>query len=369
MSESNVILTGLRLVNFQSWLGESISFSEGLNVVVAENETGKSVIFKALRVTVLPHKCDSEERRDYIRGGALSASIYYMFSDNSAYEVTVNEKFNRYYYFEDLSNPTKVFVGEDLPEDLKDKLSIVFRGETVGNIIDSQKDMFLVNSEDSVNYSVIDMLVINERLTKLIRVIEEERLPLVSSLRQTASIRLEGLEDSIKLFSHRDILNEESIIKFCRRRGPVIDLLQDFTDSLATVRPFNDVDPMAGILLSIAIPLYDYLDSLNRISKVNVKGDGLGDVIELLEESSDLVKTIETLLPSKYSNQVESIESLLSLSRSLENINEMRSLDSEILELKEVINVKGGEQFDTCPIHGSIKLINGECIPNSIRFT
>ena len=90
----NVYLRKLQLKNFQSWENEQITFSNGLNCIIARNGVGKSVIYKALQVTVLPNKYSKEDKRDFIRGSAQFAEIYYLFSDNSLYVVKFSETKN-----------------------------------------------------------------------------------------------------------------------------------------------------------------------------------------------------------------------------------------------------------------------------------
>ena len=77
-----VKLLQIRLVNCQSWKDGVIEFSKGLNVIRANNNTGKSVIFKMLKVTCNPESLDKADREDIIRRGSEYAEVTYLFDDS-----------------------------------------------------------------------------------------------------------------------------------------------------------------------------------------------------------------------------------------------------------------------------------------------
>ena len=50
------MLEKLTITNFQSFRNVTYEFSDGLNVIIAPNNTGKSIIFKVIDVLVNGHK-------------------------------------------------------------------------------------------------------------------------------------------------------------------------------------------------------------------------------------------------------------------------------------------------------------------------
>lgn len=91
---NDVYIRGLKLKNFQSHKDTYMEFADGLNVIVAPNNTGKSVLFKALQVTTLPGDISNEDRKQYIRYGETKATIMWCFSDDSIYLVDVLPSFS-----------------------------------------------------------------------------------------------------------------------------------------------------------------------------------------------------------------------------------------------------------------------------------
>ena len=365
MDYSKIILEGMRLVNFQSWKDEVANFTNGLNVIIAENETGKSVIFKALELTTVPNKIDSEKREDYIRGDCAYACIYYMFNDNCVYKVMFDTKNTKYFKVEDIRNPKFEFVGATLPDDLRDRLSVVFRGDTVGNIIDSQKDMFLVNSDSVVDCSVIDMLVSHEGLENLIDVVSNERLPYARDILRRIKSKKSGYEELIECHKYKDVMTEESNLNFCKKAITALEYLYDIKDKLESVRPYGSLDKSCINLMQSSSVMLEFYNNLKNINECTICGIEYLPALDYVSTMSTLHKNMELLYPSKFLETIEYITLIDSLMNSLSNASKIISIDSEISELKKITNIEGGEQFNTCPLHGSIKFIDGECIPIS----
>ncbi|MDQ9745195.1 ATP-binding protein, partial [Acinetobacter baumannii] len=57
-----VKLKSLHLENIQSWEDATIEFGPGLNAIIANNNVGKSVVFKTLRITCNPEFFAKPER-------------------------------------------------------------------------------------------------------------------------------------------------------------------------------------------------------------------------------------------------------------------------------------------------------------------
>ena len=64
----NIYLVGVRMINCQTHSDTVYEFSpDKLNVIVAPNATGKSVLIKMLKATVTPNEYNNSTRKNLIR--------------------------------------------------------------------------------------------------------------------------------------------------------------------------------------------------------------------------------------------------------------------------------------------------------------
>lgn len=73
-------IKNLILKNFQQWKSGTITFSEGLNVIIGNTESGKSTLFRAIN-SILTGKMPE----DYIRKGTKDCEVKIEFSDGSTF--------------------------------------------------------------------------------------------------------------------------------------------------------------------------------------------------------------------------------------------------------------------------------------------
>ena len=99
------MIHSVRLINCQSWENGIIPLAQDrINVLRADNNSGKSVFFKMLKITACPGYFTPKERKKLIRNGCDSANILYAFTDGSVGACSVYPTRVMYLYAEDGKN-------------------------------------------------------------------------------------------------------------------------------------------------------------------------------------------------------------------------------------------------------------------------
>lgn len=160
------MIHSVRLINCQSWENGIIPLAQDrINVLRADNNSGKSVFFKMLKITACPGYFTPKERKKLIRNGCDSANILYAFTDGSVGACSVYPTRVMYLYAEDGKNFEKY---EEPPQEMITKLGIIHNADKfVANIIDMDQSMLLVDSNVHENYELIKLLTENESLNEL----------------------------------------------------------------------------------------------------------------------------------------------------------------------------------------------------------
>ena len=363
----NVYLRELQLKNFQSWENEHISFSDGLNCIIARNGVGKSVIYKALQITVLPNKYSREDRRDFIRGSAQFAEIYYLFSDNSLYIVKFSETNIQYVYCEDfVNNPNNIsLVGNTPPNDLIDKLELIFRGDMLGNLISMNQNLFLVDSNESDDFNLFNILLTHENTSKLIDSLSNFVIPRAIKYRDKCEDKYSNLSKCLNLLKVEDIDGLKDKINLGEKYERVLTPLDNYlieADSLKEPErnKYNiEIKDIKGCYI-----VDKFLDYSERISKPVVVSENIFNLLNVVNKVNNLCEFIDKNSFSLLKPNIKNIEAISPLIRHLEKTKDMIKLDEEIEYNESELQQYDGEKYE-CPIYGTIKLINQECIPFS----
>lgn len=383
-----------RLINFQSWLDMSMKFINGLNVICATNNEGKSVFFKSLYLTANPSSVPIDERTDFIRKGTDCAEVMHLFSDGVAYITKIYSKSNSYFVVEDLQNVNVKSLGSEVPKDLLDRLGIILAGDMIANLIDDEQRMFMVNSDTQNNTTALDLLVKHEGISNLIDRIENERLPKAKKLLSSGKILKSCYETSVSQIRYKDVDALERNVSLSEKLLEPLSGLLLCHDKLQTIIKVEVVDEELKNLVEVSNRLEDVYVSISVIENIDNIDSGLLVTNKSIESFENLLKSFDLL--TKHSiidsevnnflemtqilnsnllemNSLQSIskfdDSTLAISNNLnnilvqvDNIIEKGNLDSEISNLKLILENCGGEKL-SCPIHGTIKFIDNECIP------
>lgn len=153
------ILAQLELINFQSYVYQLFTFTDGLNVVRGASFSGKSALIRALDFLHYSGKC----YEDYLRKGTKSFTIKATYSDGLVVTREKGTKVNKYTTLKDGSEEVYENFGTEVPLPVKKLLGI---NELVYdqdkslklNIVNQFDPLFLFTEPGSVKAKVLGLL-------------------------------------------------------------------------------------------------------------------------------------------------------------------------------------------------------------------
>lgn len=392
----------MRLVNCQSWSNSVIGLSEGLNVIKAPNNTGKSVIFKILKAVCSPKYYNNEERAGLIRDNAEYAEATYLFTDNSMAIVRIFKNKTIYYFTNDKDKSQFTATQDTPPPKLIENLNMLVEPESgfIVNLLDLDQDLFLVKSDSKSNHNIIKVLAEHDCLRRLCTLfrdkiprVKEELLRLRSTeerlayqISQMQYINIDELESEVnekeflveQLKLIRDLyINTDSLLPLMSDAKPYDDLILLSSLGQELERLDLNIDySILGLninqdninLCDIGVQLESIYNTLNNT--INSSYDDT--LCELALDLIDVVNTYDSIDNSVSLDKLDNIEFLLNLldtfillhSKFLQTRQMILKLETDKLtldSLKESMNVEGREL--KCPLYGTIKVIDGKCIP------
>lgn len=389
MNYNEIYLTHIRLINFQSWRDMTLELGSGLNVVVADNGVGKSVIFKSITASILPDSLSSEDREDYIRHDADFAQVMYFFNDNTAYIINVSRYENSYYFIDDVANPKNELLGSKPPQDLMDRLGVVLRGNYIGNLINMQQDLFLVESDASSDRSIINLLMCNENLDTLIYELENIKLPTCKDIVKQLTYKKNGIDATLKMYNFKDVGVSESNLEVAEELISGVEPLVVFESKLEGISKERPLPGYLNNLIDSLEIINKFADKLSCINEPQTNLVELKGTTDLLESLIKIKTPAESIVSAKYCEitNVLSVATALQdsagrlfrpleipsdLFRLIDSCEELwkvscnkllgKEIDSEIDLLKAELKEEEGEEFG-CPIYGRIRFVDQECIP------
>lgn len=392
----------MRLVNCQSWSNSVIGLSEGLNVIKAPNNTGKSVIFKILKAVCSPKYYNNEERAGLIRDNAEYAEATYLFTDNSMAIVRIFKNKTIYYFTNDKDKSQFTATQDTPPPKLIENLNMLVEPESgfIVNLLDLDQDLFLVKSDSKSNHNIIKVLAEHDGLRRLCTLfrdkiprVKEELLRLRSTeerlayqISQMQYINIDELESEVnekeflveQLKLMRDLyINTDSLLPLMSDAKPYDDLILLSSLGQELERLDLNIDySILGLninqdninLCDIGVQLESIYNTLNNT--INSSYDDT--LCELALDLIDVVNTYDSIDNFVSLDKLDNIEFLLNLldtfillhSKFLQARQMILKLETDKLtldSLKESMNVEGREL--KCPLYGTIKVIDGKCIP------
>lgn len=402
------MLHSIRIVNVQSIKDITYHFSNGLNVLVAENNTGKSVLIKLVALLPRIHKTTESERRQYISFGCSKSDIYF-YCSTGFYWLEI--RLNRVSFYGGDSPENVVYLGNELPDGLREGLSLLVCDDgLVANLITEDQSKFLVESDSRVNYSIFKLMTTDENSEKLIercenkyksltgdaKVLEGTKDYLVSELSRNKKVDLSQQEyvlgmtkplidlgdELISIFDELDKVREISTI-VSKQKTPndqlkgLINLasnLIEVKDSLSRVEYVKNPNVDTKFLKAVndLIPCVDVMKGLSDLKPIDSNLKGLCDLAENLSRFVNPLKNVsqspKSILDKNFIKLLEILEEMKDCVYETKSLMEtVDSLEDEIEELESELDSFEGEVHD-CPIHGTIKFVDGkECIPFNNR--
>lgn len=386
-------LDKMRLVNCQSWEDTTIEFGPGINVLIGTNSTGKSVFFKVLDLVGIAGLAKRLDRESIIRKGAEYAEVYYLFSDNSMAVIRIFPQRILYYFTEDASSGNFTQYENQLPEDIRKRLSLLVDPTSgfIANKLDDPGELLFVNSNPKTSTSFINILARDARLEKLIEIFEtkvgtyskyENELTVITNslehrLNAAQYVNVEELTDRIEV--GEDLLDCADTLN--RLFNQYITLSKCVTKQ----EPLDDWDILSNMLLDICTPLNDYhfIETIpNDLEPVVDLSLHLAEFIngyrttldeEFLNGCSsmldlcDCVKDLKVEEEVDYEGVLQELNAITTLHKLTQSyitlFNTLSDLNKVTKEIEELENIDfEGEVFD-CPIHGKIQWVDKTCKP------
>lgn len=384
------MIESIRLVNCQSWEDNTIHLSPTkLNVIEAPNNVGKSVLIKILEVSVSPTFFKAKKRKKLIRWGAQEARAYYKFSDGAVAAVVIQQ--TRVVYFFKESDEDKFVGSTEPPQRLIDELGIMINsdGSFIANIIDTDQNLLLVDSDSKSTYEFIDMLCNNASLDEL-----HERVAVqkkwaddnISSVdarlgyfeRQIQQVKytdVEQLEQRLERISlvknslYTMITAARSLERFgnCTRHTKDYNKLLQCADTLLQFECVN-FKKLSSLEEPMGLELVEILEKLERINFdcLGVKKEPANyDLVKILEdlESLDFAKFQGTNRPPEVTivNSLVSVEKAIkSMSLLREHNNTAEAAERLYKELEQEFR-NAGREYD-CPVYGKVIFDGEKCV-------
>lgn len=394
------MLSKVEIKNFQSNRDIVYEFSPGLNVIIAENGTGKSVLNKIIYCMVNYSKLTIEKREQYIRFGCSSAQVKFH-SEDYSYLVIFTPRSADYYKIIDGKS---VFVGNELPSELRSLLGLLIGEEGfIGNLITSEQSKLLVDSDSRINTQVLGMITTDEQAELIIEGCTE-RLKVLEANQRLVSKEISARTNMLRSYTYKDVSHKKIVVSNVYKIIPLIDSIESVELILDRYSDVGNLNPNIKEVLDLISNLESLSEGLSKVSTTVVKQidkktldsiKELEDVITKLSYIEDSLKKVTVVKDSKVNRNVlgfmskldqifyniskvrpvvnldkstlDSIGELESMISSLEvlesSITKVNGLISENKKLKDELDSYGGKEYD-CPIYGSIKLVNEECIRN-----
>ena len=309
------MITKVQMINCQSIKNCMFDLAtDKLNVIIADNGTGKSVLFKMLKIATNPNYYSRAERKDLIRRHTECALLYLLMDDGSLSCTAVYPTYTLYSY-QRAGETTVQQSYEPDPEMLqKAGLLIDDSGEPfVANIVDSDQDLLLVNSKQKYNSNLIKMLVEHPVLEGM-REKTHENIVRIGNPLSSLTTRCSALEKAINESSYFDVAMREL--------------------ELQTVSSGKE-------LMYDAINIYEYLSSLENILIDTTDYEFIDKAITLIElmESLDLNQLVPSKKPINIAKEIDLLETTESIDL------QALSIDSEPIDVSKELALL--EQLET----------------------
>lgn len=349
-----------------------------MNVLEADNNAGKSVLFKMLKITADPKYYTAAERRELIRWGTNGAIILFTFTDGTQGYTQV------------LPNGTSYFYNGNMhatpPKEYLEKIGLLTSNGMVANLIDTRQDLLLVDPTLSANYDLMQLLIHNDALEN-IRENTESNLKTYNIKSDTLAMVYRVLENQLAQYKYTDIKKREQsyeIGKLCYDMVydtiiPIWKLVEDIS-SVAEYKDFDLYQDVLGVaetvdslqLKNLAVPDFDaglldlhyVLDTVSglrlRDLEVSQFDESNMALLDCLQKCADMDFTkIYVKEQPDLSNVYEALSALSKLRYFDVSIDD--SVHQSILELQKTL--KDMNAVYECPVYGSIVYDGETCKP------
>lgn len=385
----------IRMKNCQSW--EDITFdlsTDRLNVIVAENDTGKSVLFKMLKILASPKYYSRDDRKNLIRFGCEYAMVAVALDSGNVIVAFVWPNYVTYQYL--LADGTKYSLTEPTQEMLNELGLLVGKdNKFIVNIIDADQDLLLVNSNLASNFALIRLIVMNDDLDNIqekiaalqsefsdyyVRVADQKNIlerqiggmdyydiPKMEDSLKKAEVAYSTLKLLINIWQQAERLNVAGwknyrLLQDLVAYGEVLCSVRGYCSSVGVSRK-----PVDGRFLSSLMVLSEITAQLPNLRVVKSPiSRKLIEAFELLQETAALVGDVfcvyrDYAIVDSVLSALEPLEEILSFVGMFRHALREGGLAFEKVEGLHSEFLSRGRRVD-CPIYGEVVYDGRECV-------
>lgn len=359
----------IKLSNCQSWSDASplIELSnDKINIIDADNETGKSVLWKMLITMCFPH--NGYVINDLIRRDCDRAQLIFIMEDNTVVSFCIVRGRGYVYYLREPNGTERkwVFALKDpdaqIPDELEEILELILdrKSQTVVNVVEKERQPF-INRTPEADARVFATVLEDSTMEQTIENMENFRdktIECIKCINRDSSIN----RDMLRHYPAVDILQlklvadkKEKFIKFA-------EVPYDLNEDLTQLRDLVNNKPTAIESDSRIDELYSiysilFTDSFNEYSNLkSSKPKSLIKSIPELDELDNLLTNIQgiecdtrSLIEYKKDKPVKIRSRLKALTSVSKLYDESISIQSDIeninnLQLKQINEIKSNNE-------------------------
>lgn len=284
--------------NCQSLKDEVYILSEDkLNVIIAENNVGKSILLKLLRATATPeYYSTKEERKNLITWGEEFALFGYLFSDGSSGFTRVEER--RIFYGYKEKNEDNFTLYPMVPAKVLDALSMKVdrKNSFIANIIDSEQNLLLVNSSSQGNDTLLKNILEYKRFAQFLEDID----PILYSMGvayRNLNYKYETVAHKLTEMEYMDVERAENEVIVAEEVFGVLEGVSIFDSLYESIKKIKISEGEYNMLFSIVdttIMLDKHLRNLNYVQPKRFNKD-LVTICNFTVELDNAVSLLEPL--------------------------------------------------------------------------
>lgn len=393
---SRIKLKQIRLINCQSHKDTLIELSNGLNVIVAENSTGKSVLFKVLKVVCVPDFYTRRARAKIVRHGAEEAEAQFLFTDGSFARVRITKGSVIYQtkqadddsFESHVEPPAWLIFNLSLLVDAKEKF--------IANLLDMSQNLLLVNSSSKANSNLMKILTSDEQLDRIIVLTgeKEQEFKKTLAVAEQKLVQVKTLKSIHKYVNIHEL--DEQISIFSSLLSVTEDLTEGYIilDDMVEVNDINFDELINNLDTLILLAEQDYHIHLIKEDDDFADLSVLDDIIDLgnayqefthyqfvreqgtahlddLHELGDLLLELQVIeedgVDLSFLEQTTILaEGFFTMTIMRDNLIKIDTVERLNMELDEFINSQGVNV--KCPLYGEVQHVAGNCIPKDYGF-
>lgn len=330
----DVKIKEVTLLNFKSHKNATVRFKEDFNLIVGENNVGKSTILKAINWVLN----DTPKGDSFIRTGEDFCEVKVLFYNDNYIRKTRDKKGTTYYLYDKKENDEKTYKGtaNRLPVELlsmhqSPKVKLFSKTPVSINYSDQLDPLFLIGISDSERAVAVGKITNTDIYDSAIKISSKDLLDLTKE-RKTLDKQIDNKELNIDELVVRDS-EIDKLIKKAEKLKEKSDELEDDLFALEELEGMiNDVYIMESSIKDInKVKFVNYSNVLKKIA-VNV------NFLETLEMKKNTYKSYDVVLNEK----IELIDKSIigAISGFVKNIKSTNITLKKISILEDVLNNK-----------------------------